>query len=166
MRARGVNRVRIAIVGLAVVVLALAAVCPLGQRAAAVEETSALDALLPTTGRVATQPAPAPATVAASPTPVAPAAPATTPGGWSRFINRPIIRQARSVVAWVGSLMRFLWSIPQALFRGDSRGMIDALGDLLSKSSPERRSGSGGSSGGSRSAADGDSGGRANFSFR
>jgi hypothetical protein len=165
MRASRRDRARCGLVVLAAIILAAGAVCPLGQRAAAVEETSALDALLPTTGRVAPTVAPsgAAATLASPPTTV-PTAP-VSPGGWARFVNRPLIRQVRGVVAWIGSLLRFLWSIPKAIFQGDSRGMIDALGDLLSKSSPDRRP-AGGSSAGSRDAAGEDRGAPSNLSLQ
>jgi hypothetical protein len=159
------DRARRATAVLAAIILAAGAVSPVGQRAAAVEETSALDALLPTTGRVAPKVAPAGATPALASPPTAISTVPVSPGGWARFVNRPLIRQVRGVVAWIGSLLRFLWSIPKAIFQGDSRGMIDALGDLLSKSSPDRRP-AGGSSAGARDGAGEDRGAPANLSLQ
>ena len=55
-------------------------------------------------------------------------------------MDAPLTQRVRSVGAWLGCVGRFLWSIPKAIFKGDSRGMLDALGELLSRSSSQQRS--------------------------
>jgi hypothetical protein len=73
-------------------------------------------------------------------------------GGWERFKRLALIRRVSSVGAWIQCLIRFVVSIPKAIFQGDSRGMISALGDLLSRSSgPSSDSPPSGSHGGDES---------------
>jgi len=118
--------------------------------ARAIEETSGLESLLPRSERRASAPAPLTAPPARTPTDDAGVtrgvgvlagdasqlAPGTAPptGGWARLKNVPLIRRVCSVGNWIGCLGRFLVSIPKAVFKGDSRGMISALGELLSRS--------------------------------
>lgn len=65
---------------------------------------------------------------------------AGSPGGlkglWIRLADSALGRRVGDVVGWVSSFFRFLWAIPKALLQGDSRSMIEALGDLLSRTSP------------------------------
>lgn len=116
----------------------------------AAEEASGLESLLPRSERRAPSSAPlmTPPAAARSADPNAPSgagvlsgtaariAPsaASEAGGWARFKNFPLIRRVSSVGNWIGCLARFLVSIPKAVFKGDSRGMISALGELLSRS--------------------------------
>jgi hypothetical protein len=128
--------------------LGIALLPAFAPRVRAVEETSALESLLPQSGRrVGASPSPTRApSVRGQTAPGAndgigalsgePSAVASKGGGWERFKNFSLIRRVRSVGAWVQCLVRFLASIPKAIFQGDSRGMISALGDLLSRSSP------------------------------
>jgi hypothetical protein len=51
---------------------------------------------------------------------------------WNGFLDTPLGSRLEGITRWVGSVFRFLWAIPKALFQGDSRSMIEALGDLLS----------------------------------
>ena len=118
--------------------------------ARAVEETSGLESLLPRSERRTPSSAPltAPPAAARSTDPsappgvgalsgaaarIAPSA-ASEAGGWARLKSLPLIRRVSSVGNWIGCLARFLVSIPKAVFKGDSRGMISALGELLSRS--------------------------------
>jgi hypothetical protein len=116
----------------------------------AVEETSGLESLLPRSERRAPASAPltAPSAATRSADPNAPpgagvlsgmtprniAPAASEAGGWARLKNFPLVRRVCGVGNWIGCLARFLVSIPKAVFKGDSRGMISALGELLSRS--------------------------------
>lgn len=55
---------------------------------------------------------------------------------WDRLRATPLARRVISVARWVACLMRFLWTIPKALLQGDSQAMIEALGELLARSTP------------------------------
>jgi hypothetical protein len=148
---RGRPRARRLLTGALGAALLLVATAPLLDRAAAIKETSTLESLLPQTGRraagggapagaAARAPAVTPPTdggARATEDPQLAGSAARAPGAWSRFVDRPLIRRVRSVGAWIGCLARFLWSIPRAIFQGDSRGMLEALGALLSRSSSQ-----------------------------
>ncbi len=54
---------------------------------------------------------------------------------WSGIANSPLGQRIGRIVSWIASFFRFLWTIPKALLQGDSSPMIDALGDLLSRTS-------------------------------
>lgn len=130
--------------------LSVAVLPSLAPPVRAVEETSGLESLLPRSDRRAAASAPAASTPSATRSaapeanpgvgvlsqPVSGIAPAAAPeaGGWARLKNVPLIRRVCSVGNWIGCLARFLVSIPKAVFKGDSRGMISALGELLSRS--------------------------------
>jgi hypothetical protein len=49
-------------------------------------------------------------------------------------------RRISQITGWIVSFFRFLWTIPKALLDGDSRSMIEALGDFLSRTSPPAQS--------------------------
>ena len=147
-RRRNSRRGRLPAYALILFLIGIAVLPALTPRLRAAEETSALESLLPQAGRRAgASPPPARApSVRRQAAPgtndgigalsVDPSAVASKGGGWERFKNFPLIRRVRSVGAWVQCLVRFVASIPKAIFQGDSRGMISALGDLLSRSSP------------------------------
>jgi hypothetical protein len=54
---------------------------------------------------------------------------------WSGLANSALGQRIGRIVGWIASFFRFLWTIPKALLQGDSSPMIDALGDLLSRTS-------------------------------
>jgi hypothetical protein len=54
---------------------------------------------------------------------------------WSGVANSALGQRVGRIVSWIASFFRFLWTIPKALLQGDSSPMIDALGDLLSRTS-------------------------------
>lgn len=54
---------------------------------------------------------------------------------WSGIADSAIGQRIGRIVSWIASFFRFLWTIPKALLQGDSSPMIDALGDLLSRTS-------------------------------
>jgi hypothetical protein len=54
---------------------------------------------------------------------------------WSGIANSALGQRIGRIVSWIASFFRFLWTIPKALLQGDSSPMIDALGDLLSRTS-------------------------------
>jgi len=61
---------------------------------------------------------------------------------WTSVRSIPIVSKAVSVGGWIRSFLRFLWTIPQSLSKGDSDATIDALGDLLERTSPSAEAGS------------------------
>lgn len=66
---------------------------------------------------------------------------AETAGGlarlWAGLAESAVGSRVLGIGGWIVSFFRFLWTIPKALIQGDSRSMIDALGDLLSRTSPQ-----------------------------
>ncbi|MCK4303879.1 MAG: hypothetical protein KAY24_06545 [Candidatus Eisenbacteria sp.] len=66
-----------------------------------------------------------------------PAEAATRPGGlsgfWRSIGETSIGRRVISVSQWVIGSARLLWAIPKAIIKGDSRSLIEAIGDLISK---------------------------------
>lgn len=66
--------------------------------------------------------------------------PAAAPGFpaslWNDLMDTPLGHRVREITGWIGSFFRFLWTIPQALIKGDSQSMIEALGELLSRATP------------------------------
>ncbi|MFH1145200.1 MAG: hypothetical protein V1774_11705, partial [Candidatus Eisenbacteria bacterium] len=60
----------------------------------------------------------------------------TAKRGWERLLDMPLVRRVVSIGKWIASLLRFLWSIPKAVLQGDSHQMIEALGDLLARTTP------------------------------
>lgn len=54
---------------------------------------------------------------------------------WSGLANSALGQRIGRIFNWIASFFRFLWTIPKALLQGDSSPMIDALGDLLSRTS-------------------------------
>ncbi len=74
--------------------------------------------------------------------------PATTPasehparGGvsalWQNLLRNPVLAKAVRVGDWILVSLKLLWSIPKAIVQGDSRALIEAIGDLLSRAAPE-----------------------------
>ncbi len=74
---------------------------------------------------------------------------------WTSVRGIPIVSKAISVGGWIRSFLRFLWTIPQSLSKGDSDATIDALGDLLERTSPPAEAGGPAQGGGSASEAPG-----------
>jgi hypothetical protein len=64
-------------------------------------------------------------------------------GAWRSIRNWGITRRVVKVGAWVVGGLRVAWAIPKAIVKGDSRSLIEAIGDLLQRAStetqPERR---------------------------
>lgn len=62
-------------------------------------------------------------------------------GGWSRTWQKlqqnPVISKIVDIANWVIAGLRVLWAIPKAIIQGDSRALIEAIGQLLSRASPE-----------------------------
>jgi len=56
---------------------------------------------------------------------------------WWRVRRTALARRVSDVGSWVVGAARVLWAIPKAVVKGDSRGLIEAIGDLLSRASPE-----------------------------
>ena len=54
---------------------------------------------------------------------------------WERLRETPLVRRVLDIGGWIASFLRFAWTIPKALLKGDSQGMIEALGDLLARTS-------------------------------
>jgi hypothetical protein len=65
----------------------------------------------------------------------------TDPGAlqrlWQGLLRTPLGQRIEGILGWITSFFRFLWTIPKALFQGDSAAMIEALGDLLSRASSD-----------------------------
>jgi hypothetical protein len=57
-------------------------------------------------------------------------------GKWQALARTPLMRRAISAASWVVAGLRLLWSLPKALVKGDSRSLIEAIGELLSRASP------------------------------
>ncbi len=51
---------------------------------------------------------------------------------WYAVCNSGLGRRVQRVGAWVAGGARLLWSIPKAVIQGDSRPLIEAIGNLLS----------------------------------
>lgn len=69
----------------------------------------------------------------------APATHSTQPGWirkiaekWDAFRRTPLISRVEKVGSWVGGIGRLIRSVPSAIFQGDSRPLIEAIGELLS----------------------------------
>ncbi len=62
-------------------------------------------------------------------------------GGWSRTWNKlqknPVIAKIVDIANWVIAGLRVLWAIPKAIIQGDSRALIEAIGQMLSRASTE-----------------------------
>lgn len=58
-------------------------------------------------------------------------------GKWRALSQTAIARRVIDVGYWVVGVARLLWSIPKAIIQGDSRSLIEAIGDLLSRASAE-----------------------------
>jgi hypothetical protein len=54
---------------------------------------------------------------------------------WERLRETPLVRRILDIGGWIASFLRFVWTIPKALLKGDSQAMIEALGDLLARTS-------------------------------
>jgi hypothetical protein len=53
-------------------------------------------------------------------------------GAWDSVCRTGVARRLAKVGSWVANGARLLWSIPKAVIQGDSRSLIEAIGDLLS----------------------------------
>ena len=51
---------------------------------------------------------------------------------WSTFRRTPLVSRIEKVGSWVGGIGRLIRSVPSAIFQGDSRPLIEAIGELLS----------------------------------
>lgn len=58
-------------------------------------------------------------------------------GTWDAIRNSGLGRRVQRVGTWVAGGARLLWSIPKAVIQGDSRPLIEAIGDLLSGATPQ-----------------------------
>ncbi len=53
-------------------------------------------------------------------------------GTWRAVRATALVRRVFEVGYWVVGALKVLWSIPKAVIQGDSRALIESLGDLLS----------------------------------
>ncbi len=58
-------------------------------------------------------------------------------GAWNTIRETPVVRRVAAVGGWVADGLRLMWAIPKAVVRGDSRALIEAIGDLLSRASAD-----------------------------
>jgi len=63
------------------------------------------------------------------------------PGGlWGKLRQNPVIAKVAGMVEWVLAGLKLLWAIPKAIIQGDSRALIEAIGELLSRAAPDASS--------------------------
>ncbi len=58
-------------------------------------------------------------------------------GFWQSVRETGFARRVAKIGSWVAGGARLLWSIPKAVIQGDSRSLIEAIGDLLSGATGE-----------------------------
>lgn len=58
-------------------------------------------------------------------------------GTWDAIRNSGLGRRVQRVGTWMAGGARLLWSIPKAVIQGDSRPLIEAIGNLLSGTTPQ-----------------------------
>ncbi len=63
------------------------------------------------------------------------------PGGlWGKLRQNPVIAKVAGLIEWVLAGLKLLWAIPKAIIQGDSRALIEAIGELLSRAAPDTSS--------------------------
>lgn len=66
---------------------------------------------------------------------------ASEPSGlWGKLRRNPVIAKVAGVIEWILAGLKLLWAIPKAIVQGDSRALIEAIGDLISRATPEAAS--------------------------
>ena len=54
---------------------------------------------------------------------------------WNSVRETAIMKRVGNVCSWVGDGLKLLWAVPKAVVKGDSRSLIEAIGNLLSRAS-------------------------------
>jgi hypothetical protein len=58
---------------------------------------------------------------------------------WNSVRETAIAQRVGTVCSWVGDGLKLIWAVPKAVVKGDSRSLIEAIGDLLSRTSAKER---------------------------
>lgn len=65
------------------------------------------------------------------------------PSGFSKFwksvSDTAIAQRVGTVCSWMGDGLKLLWAVPKAVVKGDSSSLIEAIGDLLSRTSEKEQ---------------------------